>query len=287
MYRYGVEGEAFRADLLQGVQASLRLVRLHLDISGQEMADYIGVTRQTINNFEKGHREMGVPYFLALCGLLDELCQMDPDVKEQLVLIIRSKLAHKEHFSGDKSLLSQWFSTFSHLRDYYGCGPQHDDNDLSMEKEIARKAERIYTDKSFLFQEGAADFLLRFAAVLEMYGKYISVPSSVLDELRNCSRSATGRYKERAGASYNAMVRLSDKKLVEVESAKGSGQFVGFWGRECFTEPTAILVGDEAIAGELAIAMKDSNHECYIYNLCDHGELIAWDVCNSEEADYL
>ena len=143
MYRYGVEGEAFRADLLQGIQASLRLVRLHLDISGQEMADYIGVTRQTINNFEKGHREMGVPYFLALCGLLDELCQMDPDVKEQLALIIRSKLAHKERFSGDKSLLSQWFSTFAHLRDYYGCEPQHDDNDLSMEKEIARKAERI------------------------------------------------------------------------------------------------------------------------------------------------
>lgn len=84
-------------------------MRLHLDISGQELAEYISVTLQAINNFEKGYREMEVSYFLVLYGSLDELCQIDRDLEEQVAFIIRSKLVSKEHFSSDKYSLSQWF----------------------------------------------------------------------------------------------------------------------------------------------------------------------------------
>lgn len=277
------EGKTFRLDLLQGVQRSMRLLRLHLDISGQELADYIGVTRQTINNFEKEHREMGIPYFLAFCSLLDEICRAYSSFKKPLMFIIKNNLVNKECFSEDIPLLSQWFSTFAHLSDYYENNLECSDAVLAIEDEILQKAERIYVDTSFLLQEGATEFLLRFSIKLKTQKKYLSISSYVINKLRNCKIEYVGRDKVLAIVAYSALIKLGDKNLVDVnyevkEPINDYEHLVGFPVKDCYNKFVAILVGETAMAKKLAIIMENHGIEGCLGRLDDNGNLISWNI---------
>lgn len=279
MYTHFDEGEALRADLLQGVQMSMRLIRLTLDISGQELADYIGVTRQTINNFEKGHREIGIPYFLAFCGLLDEICRTDFSLKDQLNYIIKNNMVNKNYFSEDKTLLNQWFSTFAHLQNYYEHDFEPGEHQQSIEDELLQKAEYIYADASFFIHEKVADFLLRFSTGLEMHEKYLSVTTLGLNTLRNYKNESVGRNKVIAMAAYETLIKLSDKRLIDViQTEDESEHILGIPVEDFSSEAVAILVGEDAKARKIAVAMQNNSIEGFLCHLDDYGNLVEWNL---------
>ncbi len=272
MYRR-LDNETFRQDMISGVQSSLRVIRTILDISGQELAEYIGVTRQTINNFENERREMNIPHFLAICGLIDEMCIHNEDLKETILSVINPRLSGEHKLDIEYSLLSHWFSTFEHLREYYV--DINEDNYASKMEEIVRYSDVIYIDIFFLMQELSIDFFNDISPFLEEYRKKITVSESSLEELDTYRNGSLRTPKRLAEVAYESLRELANKGLVDIIRSDfyPSGQISIF---------TAEIEGARKIVYE----MSKKNYKNYsLWKYDKDGYLVKWNMNEIEGSE--
>lgn len=56
---------------IENFQISMRSIRLLMGYSIMKMAEYVGVTRQTINNLESSKSQMSIMQFLSISAVVD------------------------------------------------------------------------------------------------------------------------------------------------------------------------------------------------------------------------
>lgn len=111
-----------RQALIENFQRSMRTIRLLMGYSIIELAEYVGVTRQTINNLESGKSRMSVMQFLSIAAVVDNyIASNDIALNGDMYQAIEKVLGgnKQEEFVNtlgtsfsEHSLLKRWFSLF-------------------------------------------------------------------------------------------------------------------------------------------------------------------------------
>lgn len=92
------------------VQQNFRRLRSICEWSASDVADVLGITRQTVNNVELGKTQLSILQYLGFASMLDWCRKNRPDVAAYLNVCLT-------HFPGSgqgvpADLLSSWFSSF-------------------------------------------------------------------------------------------------------------------------------------------------------------------------------
>lgn len=77
-----------RQALIENFQISMRAIRLLMGYSIVELAEYVGVTRQTINNLETGKSKMSAMQFLSLAAVVDNYITINGDMYQAIAAIL-------------------------------------------------------------------------------------------------------------------------------------------------------------------------------------------------------
>ena len=71
MFRYRSETEGYKQEDEMSKNLAVKAARAHKDMTQQELADAVGVSRQTINAIEKGEYNPTIKLCRAICRVLD------------------------------------------------------------------------------------------------------------------------------------------------------------------------------------------------------------------------
>lgn len=100
-------------DMVEALQISLKFIRPLLGLTVQGIADYIGVTRQTINNLENNKSKMTITQYIAICAVIDNKCKVNNEILEKIKQIIVDNSNLELDMDSNKLFLDTWFSIFS------------------------------------------------------------------------------------------------------------------------------------------------------------------------------
>ena len=107
---------SFQTTLLDFLQQHLRQIRSICNWSGSEMAEILGVSRQTVSNIETCKTKLQPSLYLAIGAMLEKRCRQSPILKEYLdVCFTRFPSSLSNPGDGPvtaDTLTEHWFSTF-------------------------------------------------------------------------------------------------------------------------------------------------------------------------------
>ena len=85
MFRYRSETKIYKQEDEMSKNLAVKAARAHKDMTQKELADAVGVSRQTINAIEKGEYNPTIKLCRAICRVLDrtldELCWEDEEAE--------------------------------------------------------------------------------------------------------------------------------------------------------------------------------------------------------------
>jgi len=214
-----------REKMIQIFQLSLKQIRLFLKITGQELGEIIGVTRQTINNLENMKTALSYTQYIAICAYLDNRVKNNPDLLSSIASFIKANqqnTVEDYHPSTDKviniyngSFLDRWFLMFPET------------NEL-IEKRI-KEPERIETSDMLQFlinhfkviitgdvfkNHGTKTFLENISPYIK--DNKMIIPLLSIDKLQKKADDEVVSKKPSYKAILNYLKELEDKNIIEV-----------------------------------------------------------------------
>jgi DNA-binding XRE family transcriptional regulator len=108
---------------LEDFQGNLKVVRERLDLSVNQMCEYLDVTRQTINNFESQKNALSLSSALAISAVFDFATKANSDLRglvlssfligeEDMFKKLIYNPEDKRKWAADKSLVDSWMDSF-------------------------------------------------------------------------------------------------------------------------------------------------------------------------------
>jgi DNA-binding XRE family transcriptional regulator len=174
-----------RQNMIDNLQASLRSVRNLMGYSINDIAEIIGVTRQTINNLETGKSKLTATQYIAYAAIIDNFTETNNSMYKAVENIIDGQRSNNYNSSfANLSLLKRWFLCF-----------ENDDNDhlLPINKQnltpqilnsIARNY-KVFVDHTSLMNENARDVLGEFSNVFSKENAKFILPVKVIEEIQH------------------------------------------------------------------------------------------------------
>jgi|GEM_PF-1101201 len=109
--------EKIRDNMIETMQKSLKNIRFIIGVSSQELGNFIGVSKQTIENLEQNLDVMTGTQYLALSAVLDMKVKENPAIKNNLLIALRGpeqQFVDDEKVKEDSlfSFVDKWFMTF-------------------------------------------------------------------------------------------------------------------------------------------------------------------------------
>ena len=104
-----------RANIISTMQCSLKQIRQVLNIGVQELADIIGVTRQTINNIENNKNKLSTVQYISICAVIDYLLEKQKISYHVIAAILESNkvIGDDNVYTEDIPILQRFFLTFA------------------------------------------------------------------------------------------------------------------------------------------------------------------------------
>lgn len=187
-----------RQELIGNFQSSLKAIRLLMGYSVIELADFVGVTRQTINNLETGKSKMSAVQFLALAAVVDNYIVMNEDMYPTIAAILdgrnRRTASNWDSSFNNHSLLSRWFLLFS-TADSESVPSDTVPLEAVQLQQIIRQY-KIFLDDTALLNENAVKFIYSLASSLSAENEKVIIPLRAIEQIQaqaqknDCSKQA-------------------------------------------------------------------------------------------------
>ena len=118
-----------KKEISQKFQSQLKPIRQMLELSTQELADDIGVTRQTINNLENGKSPLSETQVIALLAVIDRRLHNDsPEFRQIRNMLDFNIHPDENHPFETELLLDSWFHLSGlHYKEYTMDGSNSED----------------------------------------------------------------------------------------------------------------------------------------------------------------
>ena len=180
-----------REQMIRSMQRSLKFIRQLMDVSMQEFSEFVGVTRQTINNLENNKSTLSATQYIAVSALIDNAGRRNPDIVSAIDAVIKANARDvnvKPVSEFNNSFLERWFKSFN-------------DNYLFYEQYLSGR--KILADSTALLNENIFALL---ADVLpdtgDDYTKAV-IPARVIEKLISMKERGDGLSDDAAEAEKN------------------------------------------------------------------------------------
>jgi DNA-binding XRE family transcriptional regulator len=213
-----------REKMIANLQASLRSVRQLLNLSAQELGDFIGVTRQTVNNLETGKTPMSPTQYVAISAVLDKVLEEKPELYPALTSVIQTSGYSAEDTLGGEiinvhngSFLKKWFMCFpgtGSLEQTLQGKPLLDGDALN----TIAKNYKIFVNYDSLLAQSSQEFFDQFAPLLKQHGNRLIIPLLVVETLQNMLLVPDPL---KAGQAKEGLALLTDLQAREVIEIRG------------------------------------------------------------------
>ena len=178
-----------RRTMIDNFQISLKAIRTLMGYSGSELADFIGVTRQTKNNLETGQAKMSPSQSIAIAAVVDNYILSNGKMFNAIEMIIdgngnKQDEKYDTSFS-NLSLLKRWFAYFNDGEDLntlsmsYGSTEEYGS---LLQKMVARY--KIFVDADVLLTPNSSNFLNMLADFLVAENARIIIPIRVIEQIQ-------------------------------------------------------------------------------------------------------
>ena len=242
-----------RQALIENFQTSMKAIRLLMGYSMAELADYVGVTRQTINNLESGKSKMSVMQFLSLAAVVDHYIAANGEMYQAIETILDGggrKPANRfgASFSGF-SLLKRWFLLFEEAGEELPPGGALDDFQL---RQLVR-GYKIFLDDTALLSDQAEAFLRFLSDDLTAENEKLILPLRCVERIQEqtqdpaCSRQAVRALRLLNGMQQKGIVQIRG----EAEDANHHDTILSVFLRFRGTYRLCLITQDRAFAGEV------------------------------------
>lgn len=252
-----------RQALIENFQISMKAIRFLMGYSTVELAEYVGVTRQTINNLETGKSKMSAMQFLSLAAVVDNYITINGDMYQAIVAILdgngkKSVDRYDTSFSGF-SMLRRWFLLFE------GTGVEVIPNDgcsldIAQVQQIVR-GYKIFLDDTALLSEKVEEFLHFWASYLITENGKVIIPLRSIERIQERTQDAA--YSQQAVKALRLLNWMQQKNLVQIRGEESDvnlhdtilSVFLKFRG----THRLCLITQDEAFAAEVLQLNKTSD----------------------------
>ncbi len=248
------------------LQSELKTIRLYMDFSTQELADYLGVTRQTINNLESGKTKLSDTQVIALFAIIDRRLRYDSIEYTAVKELIREPSCG---LTDSPSLLDLWFDCL---------GLKVKDNSVNLPNEDVNKElteSLIFVMFDFLMEERAIEVLKALAPHLLQRGQQIILPRVHAVKLIEASEHGDVSQADHAKKIMDYFVQLNADNLMQIRG-KESDTF------ESDNDLIEYILSRYSSQGRIAILKQnvseiklvtDTATKCSFYNINSFGVL--------------
>lgn len=287
-----------RQKMIDSMQNSLRQVRQVLGLGVQELSDFVGLTRQTLNNLECKKSRMSAAQYLAICAVIDYCTRDKPEQYTAIQAILSSGGEEGQSLSfssvKDNSLLKNWFLCFPDDSKITGafCG----DKKVITPKQFEGIAysHKIFVDDTILGQEGFGSWIQQVSDIMRERGNRFLVPLKVIENMQNGTLSADPLTAGTSQRGMGTLAAMQQSRLIEIRGEKSDvniiGTFVSVIAKFKHTNRLALLTQNEKLAKQILALNSDDlgGFPIYVAQFTEGVGLQEWDAApeknNREEA---
>ena len=172
--------------ILDLLQLKLKMIRLYLGLSAQEFANYLGVTRQTVNNLEIGKTPLNPTQVTALLAIIDRRVPRESSDYEVIrnLIVEHTEFSDSSPFSNTKPLLTSWL-------DYLGVAPKKCDTALYTDLTEAL----VFVFYDFLMEENSIEALRELTPYMLKNSTHLIMPRTHAQKLVSVASKEEGSPK--------------------------------------------------------------------------------------------
>jgi DNA-binding XRE family transcriptional regulator len=205
-----------RQALIENFQTSMRAIRLLMGYSIAELAEYIGVTRQTINNLETGKSKMSAVQFLSLAAVVDGYIASNGDMYQAIETILDGNGRKLENcfetsFSGF-SLIKRWFLLFEREGAEIVSGLGEALNAVQLRQMVQEY--KIFLDDTALLSDYAEAFITSVADYLISENAKIIIPLRSIERVQE--KTMDPSLINRAVKALRLLNWMQQKKIIQI-----------------------------------------------------------------------
>ena len=244
-----------RQALIENFQISMKAIRLLMGYSIVELAEYVGVTRQTINNLETGKSKMSTMQFLSLAAVVDNYITLNGDMYQAIAAILdgngkKMVKYYDTSFSGF-SLLRRWFLLFE------GAGNEiipDDGRSLNITQvQQMMRGYKVFLDDTVLLSEYAEEFLHSWAGHLLAENEKLIIPLRSIEQIQERTQDAA--CAQQAVKALRLLNWMQQKNVVQIRGEENDANlrdtilsvFLKFRG----TYRLCLITQDQTFAAEV------------------------------------
>lgn len=218
-----------RQQMISGMQSSLKIVRQVVDLSAQEIADYIGVSRQTISSIETKKSVMNAAQYISICALLDREIPKHDCALDQIKAVLK---AHSDGVGNEiiqlknDSFIEGWFGTYDEL---------HIDTELIKSKVLDDEDLRNLCEKYMLFfshdvfeKDSIESFIFKLMPYLKDANACIYMPATAIDIIEDKMRSSDEEVAKKAKRTANIIMSLDRAGMLSVRGDEENRELEDF-----------------------------------------------------------
>ena len=207
-----------RQALIENFQISMKAIRLLMGYSIIELAEYIGVTRQTINNLESGKSKMSVMQFLSIAAVVDNYIALNGNMYQAIETVLdgnkqKSVSSFGTSFSGF-SLLKRWFLLFDGTEAKILTHSDSEGvlNDIQMRQMV--RGYKIFLDDTTLFSDNTEDFIKFLANYLISENEKVIITLRAVERIQERTQDLTCSHQ--AVKALRLLNWMQQKNIVQI-----------------------------------------------------------------------
>ena len=272
-----------RQALIENFQSSMKAIRLLMGYSIVELAEYVGVTRQTINNLESGKSKMSVMQFLSIAAVVDNYIAENGNMYQAIETILDSNSRTSVHrfdtsFRG-LSLLKRWFLLFE--------GTENEilsrDGEVVDAFQIHRmvRGYKIFLDDTALFSDNVEAFINSLADYLISENEKIIITLRAVEQIQECTQDLM--YSRQAVNALRLLNWMQQKNIVQIRGEENDSNhhdtilsvFLKFRG----THRLCLITQDKTFAEEVLGLNETKNSEGFniiVGHIAESGKLVLY-----------
>ena len=244
-----------RQALIENFQLSMKAIRILMGYSIVELAEYVGVTRQTISNLETGKSKMSTMQFLSLAAVVDNYITIHGDMYQAIATILdgngKKSANHYDTSFNGSSLLRRWFLLFEETGVEVMPDGRRSLDDAQVQQMV--KGYKIFFDDTVLLSGKAEEFFRSWADYLIVENVKLIVPLRSIERIQEKTQDVA--CAQQAVEALRLLNWMQQKNMVQIRGEESDTNlrdtilsvFLKFRG----THRLCLITQDRAFATEV------------------------------------
>lgn len=208
-----------RQAMIDNFQISLRAIRSLMGYSASELADFIGVTRQTVNNLETGKAKMSPTQYISIAAVVDNYILTNGEMFNAIETIIdgngRKRNEDYDTSFSNLSLLKRWFACFNDPADMNVLALTYESSKEYgvLLQRLATKY-KVFIDADVFLSSKFGEFSNQLSDYLVAENAKLIIPMRAIEHIQEMMHDAD--VSEKAARALKQVNALQRKNVVQI-----------------------------------------------------------------------